>query len=108
PPKPQQPAPANPDALPALRAEAMEDNEVARVVQWRGHTLTVPPSPDDWPVDVAEAMESNQLVKGVRSMLGDEQWRRLREAEPDMKVKDLSDLVQQIMRQAYKSSVGES
>ncbi|MDA8371052.1 MAG UNVERIFIED_CONTAM: hypothetical protein LOD86_01880 [Thermobifida fusca] len=107
-PEPQQPAEPNPEALAAVKADAMQDGDVVKVVTWRGHTLTVPSSPDEWPVDVQEAMEDNRLVRGLRGMLGAGQWERLREAEPGMKVKDLGDLTKEIMRQAYGSSVGES
>lgn len=111
-PAPQKAADPSPERLAAVKEEAargkeMEAADLLKVVQWRGVDLRVPPSIDEWPIEVQEWAEDGMAVKHLRSMLGVDQWNKLKADGHVTKMGDLSDLSETIMRDAYGQTMGE-
>lgn len=107
--KPAEPAPERLQALKdeAARGERMEPVDLLKVVRWRGVDLRVPPAIDDWPIEVQEWAEDGMAVKHLRGLLGVDQWNKLKADGHVTHMRDLGDLSETIMRDAYGQTMGE-
>ena len=76
------------------------------VVSWRGHEFEVSREYDDWSVDFLESIEEGKAVGIVRGALGPSQWRQVQAM--NLKVRDLGDLGDAIVKALGFGSTGES
>ena len=86
------------------KAEATNENIAS--VTFRGHTFTVNRDYDEWTVDLLESIEEGKVVGIVRGALGEAQFRRVREMR--LKVKDLRELSDDIVKAMGLGNTGES
>lgn len=86
-----------------LKDEA-EGNDTATFF-WRDIEFTVPTNADDWSTDFLESLEEGKAVGIVRGALGPAQWRRVKAM--NLKVRDLSELSEQVAKAMGFGSTGE-
>ncbi|MEC3894818.1 MULTISPECIES: Rossmann-fold NAD(P)-binding domain-containing protein [Nocardiopsis] len=81
------------NAMTAVRDEATDTGE-AKTLSLRGADYSVPASSDAWPLGALEGFEEGRIVAALRSLLGPEQWARLKEEGATLG--DLNTLAEQI------------
>lgn len=70
--------PANTPAVQAVRDEAAAAPEPKRLTL-AGVEYLLPATSDQWPLAALEGFEEGKIVAAVRSLLGPEQWNRLKD-----------------------------
>ncbi|MBB6173725.1 hypothetical protein HNR23_003785 [Nocardiopsis mwathae] len=91
-------------AAPAIQAEAVKSAEHKRLTL-AGEEYLLPPSSEDWSLETMEAFEEGKVVSAVRSLLGAEQWQRLKATGATLS--DLNKLAEQIATAYGFDNAGE-
>lgn len=78
---------------PAVRDEAQESSEPKKLTL-DGAEYVLPASSDQWPLAALEGFEEGKIVAALRSLLGPQQWARLKESGATLS--DLNTLAEQI------------
>lgn len=96
-----------PDTIPkpkkATQAEADGSDGIA--FEYEGIKLTLPVSLDEAPIELLEAFEDGKAIRAMRTLLGDEQWAKVKKVCP--KVKDLKDFSDQVAAAMGFADTGE-
>lgn len=90
-------------------SDKVRQNEVKNepaVVEWRGHTFTIPRDYSEWSVDLLESLEEGKSAGIVRGALGPNQWRTFKATNPH--TPDLAELSDVIAKAMGFGSTGES
>lgn len=80
-PRPRSAVAKKPQPLQAQRSEVVDT--AANTVEYDGETYSLP-AQEDVDIEAIEAFESNQVVKGVRLLLGEEQYAKFRKDHKTM------------------------
>ncbi|GAA1470232.1 hypothetical protein NE857_05545 [Nocardiopsis exhalans] len=91
-------------AVEAVQAEATA-SEAPKKLTLHGSEYLLPASSDQWPLAALEGFEEGKIVAALRSLLGPEQWARLKEAGATLS--DLNTLAEQVATAYGFESAGE-